>query len=46
MNEVPEVAVGMVKVQLPVSVYERTVPLASEMVCEVDELTIAGAVSR
>ena len=42
----PEVAVGIVNVQLPVSVYDNTVPLASEMVCVVDELTMAGAVSR
>jgi hypothetical protein len=45
MNEVPLVAVGMVNVQLPVKVYDNTVPEAKLIVIAVPELAIAGAVS-
>jgi hypothetical protein len=45
MNEVPLVAVGMVNVQLPVKVYDNTVPEDKLIVIAVLELAIAGAVS-
>ena len=41
MNDLPAVAVGMVKVQLPVMVTVCTVPLVNERVCDVPELPIA-----
>jgi hypothetical protein len=46
INEVPDVAVGMVNVQLPVKVYDRTVPEDKLNVTAVLELVIDGAVSR
>ena len=45
MNEVPDVAVGMVNVQLPVNVYDKTVPEDNDKVTAVLEFAIDGAVS-
>ena len=45
INEVPDVAVGMVNVQLPVNVYDKTVPEDNDKVTAVLELAIDGAVS-
>ena len=46
INDVPLVAVGIVNVQLPVKVYDKTVPDAKLIVTAVLELAIDGAVSR
>ena len=45
MNDLPAVAVGMVNVQLPVSVTVCTVPLVRAMVTAVELLPIAYSVS-
>ena len=45
INDVPDVAVGIVNVQLPVKVYDKTVPDAKLIVTAVPEFAIAGAVS-
>lgn len=45
MNDLPAVAVGMVKVQLPVMVTVCTVPLVNDNVCAVELLPIATTLS-
>ena len=46
INDVPDVAVGMVNVQLPVNVYDKTVPEDNDKVTAVLELVSVGAVSK
>ena len=45
INDFPAVAVGIVNVQLPVSVQVCTVPLVNDRVCDVPLLPIATTLS-